>query len=146
MRYFVLFLIMNLLLIFLLFVLPPFYIGQWVKCFYSLFPTVLLISCTPSFLLDAFQYLWLNHIVLGLHMQFVPQNFNFKACLGILFCFVNMQYTFYCTTTWYWNLCPQVVFCMDRILEQVPCTRFKLKKAECLALLGRYQEAQEIAK
>jgi DnaJ family protein C protein 7 len=38
-----------------------------------------------------------------------------------------------------------VVFCMDRILDQVPCTRFKLKKAECLALLGRYQEAQEIA-
>ncbi|KAJ4438713.1 hypothetical protein ANN_14660 [Periplaneta americana] len=39
----------------------------------------------------------------------------------------------------------KVVFCMDRILEQVPCTRFKLKKAECLAFLGRYQEAQEIA-
>jgi DnaJ family protein C protein 7 len=40
----------------------------------------------------------------------------------------------------------QVVFCMDRILEQAPCTKFKLKKAECLAFLGRYQEAQEIAK
>jgi DnaJ family protein C protein 7 len=39
----------------------------------------------------------------------------------------------------------KVVFCMDRILEQVPCTRFKLMKAECLAFLGRYQEAQEIA-
>ncbi|PSN47553.1 DnaJ subfamily C member 7 [Blattella germanica] len=39
----------------------------------------------------------------------------------------------------------KVVFCMDRILEQVPCTRFKIKKAECLAFLGRYQEAQEIA-
>jgi len=43
-------------------------------------------------------------------------------------------------------VCPQVVFCMDRILEQVPCTRFKLMKSECLAFLGRYQEAQEIAK
>jgi len=43
-------------------------------------------------------------------------------------------------------VCLQVVFCMDRILDQVPCTRFKLKKAECLAFLGRYQEAQEIAK
>ncbi|GFG30261.1 hypothetical protein Cfor_11805 [Coptotermes formosanus] len=39
----------------------------------------------------------------------------------------------------------KVVFCMDRILEQAPCTKFKLKKAECLAFLGRYQEAQEIA-
>jgi hypothetical protein len=44
------------------------------------------------------------------------------------------------------HVCVQVVFCMDRILEHVPCTRFKLKKAECLAFLGRYQEAQEIAK
>ncbi|XP_067007935.1 dnaJ homolog subfamily C member 7 isoform X2 [Anabrus simplex] len=39
----------------------------------------------------------------------------------------------------------KVVFCMDRLLEQVPCTRFKIKRAECLAFLGRYQEAQEVA-
>jgi DnaJ family protein C protein 7 len=38
----------------------------------------------------------------------------------------------------------KVVLCMNRILEQVSCIRYKLKKAECLALLGRYQEAQEI--
>jgi DnaJ family protein C protein 7 len=34
--------------------------------------------------------------------------------------------------------------CMDRILEQIPCTRYKLKKAGCLILLGRHQEARNI--
>jgi DnaJ family protein C protein 7 len=39
----------------------------------------------------------------------------------------------------------KTIFCVDRILEYVPCTRFKLQKAGCLALLGRFQEAQNIA-
>jgi hypothetical protein len=34
-----------------------------------------------------------------------------------------------------------VVSRMNRNLDQVPCTRYKLMKAECLALLGWYQEA-----
>lgn len=41
----------------------------------------------------------------------------------------------------------QVVFCMDRCCDvSTYCPKFKLTKAECLAFLGRYQEAQEIAK
>ncbi|XP_014476717.1 PREDICTED: dnaJ homolog subfamily C member 7 [Dinoponera quadriceps] len=40
----------------------------------------------------------------------------------------------------------KVVYCMDRCCDvSTSCTRFKLTKAECLAFLGRYQEAQEIA-
>lgn len=40
----------------------------------------------------------------------------------------------------------KVVYCMDRCLDQAPtCARYKIQKAECLAYLGRYQEAQEIA-
>uniref|UniRef100_A0AAY4ADA7 DnaJ homolog subfamily C member 7 n=1 Tax=Denticeps clupeoides TaxID=299321 RepID=A0AAY4ADA7_9TELE len=40
----------------------------------------------------------------------------------------------------------KVVFCMDRSLELAPaCHRFKILKAECLALLGRYPEAQSVA-
>ncbi|XP_045511069.1 dnaJ homolog subfamily C member 7 [Colias croceus] len=40
----------------------------------------------------------------------------------------------------------RVVFCMDRCLEYSPSSsRAKLIKAECLAMLGRCQEAQEIA-
>ncbi|CAG02333.1 unnamed protein product, partial [Tetraodon nigroviridis] len=40
----------------------------------------------------------------------------------------------------------QVVFCMDRALEYAPsCHKFKILKAECLALLGRYPEAQSVA-
>lgn len=35
--------------------------------------------------------------------------------------------------------------CTDKILEQIPCTRFKLKRAGCLILLRRYQEVQNIA-
>ncbi|KYN11879.1 PREDICTED: dnaJ homolog subfamily C member 7 isoform X1 [Trachymyrmex cornetzi] len=39
-----------------------------------------------------------------------------------------------------------VVYCMDRCCDiSTSGTRFKLIKAECLALLGRYQEAQDIA-
>ncbi|ETE69826.1 DnaJ-like subfamily C member 7, partial [Ophiophagus hannah] len=39
----------------------------------------------------------------------------------------------------------RVVFCMDRALEFAPaCHRFKILKAECLALLGRYSEAQSV--
>uniref|UniRef100_A0A667YEL0 DnaJ homolog subfamily C member 7 n=1 Tax=Myripristis murdjan TaxID=586833 RepID=A0A667YEL0_9TELE len=39
-----------------------------------------------------------------------------------------------------------VVFCMDRALESASaCHRFKILKAECLALLGRYPEAQTVA-
>ncbi|KAG8139896.1 hypothetical protein E2320_002647 [Naja naja] len=39
----------------------------------------------------------------------------------------------------------KVVFCMDRALEFAPaCHRFKILKAECLALLGRYSEAQSV--
>ncbi|KAK0088967.1 hypothetical protein PV325_010012 [Microctonus aethiopoides] len=40
----------------------------------------------------------------------------------------------------------KVVYCMDRCCDVSRyCTRFKLMKAECLANLERYQEAQEIA-
>ncbi|XP_059059239.1 dnaJ homolog subfamily C member 7 [Achroia grisella] len=40
----------------------------------------------------------------------------------------------------------RVVFCMDRCLDYSPsCAKAKLTKAECLAMLGRCQEAQEIA-
>ncbi|XP_071148322.1 dnaJ homolog subfamily C member 7-like [Mytilus edulis] len=40
----------------------------------------------------------------------------------------------------------RAVFCMDRCIERCPaCHRFKIKKAEALTLLGRYQEAQELA-
>lgn len=40
----------------------------------------------------------------------------------------------------------RAVFCMDRCLDYSPCcTKTKLTKAECLAMLGRCQEAQEIA-
>lgn len=39
----------------------------------------------------------------------------------------------------------KAVFCTDKILEQVPCTRYKLQKAGCLILLGRYQEARDVA-
>lgn len=40
----------------------------------------------------------------------------------------------------------KVVYCMDRCLDEAAtCIRYKLTKAECLAFLGRYQEAQEIA-
>ncbi|CAG2240098.1 DNAJC7 [Mytilus edulis] len=40
----------------------------------------------------------------------------------------------------------KAVFCMDRCIERCPaCHRFKIKKAEALTLLGRYQEAQELA-
>ena len=39
----------------------------------------------------------------------------------------------------------KVVYCMDRCLDvSTSCTRFKLTKSECLAFLGRYQEAQKI--
>ncbi|XP_078281077.1 dnaJ homolog subfamily C member 7 isoform X2 [Rhinoraja longicauda] len=40
----------------------------------------------------------------------------------------------------------KVVYCMDRALEFAPgCHRFKILKAECLALLGRYPDAQSVA-
>lgn len=40
----------------------------------------------------------------------------------------------------------KVVYCMDRCLDEAStCPRYKLMKAECLAFLGRYGEAQEIA-
>nr|XP_026487450.1 dnaJ homolog subfamily C member 7 [Vanessa tameamea] len=40
----------------------------------------------------------------------------------------------------------RVVFCMDRCLEYSPSSsKAKLLKAECLAMIGRCQEAQEIA-
>jgi len=38
----------------------------------------------------------------------------------------------------------RVVYVMDRALEMAPaCVTYKTKRAECLALLGRYNEAQE---
>jgi DnaJ family protein C protein 7 len=41
----------------------------------------------------------------------------------------------------------KVVYLMDRCLQHsTNCMQFQTLKAECLALLGRYQEAQEIAK
>ncbi|XP_046676525.1 dnaJ homolog subfamily C member 7 isoform X2 [Homalodisca vitripennis] len=40
----------------------------------------------------------------------------------------------------------RVVYYLDRSLDVAPaCTRLKVLKAECLAYLGRYQEAQELA-
>ncbi|XP_043530879.1 dnaJ homolog subfamily C member 7 isoform X2 [Chiloscyllium plagiosum] len=40
----------------------------------------------------------------------------------------------------------KVVYYMDRALEFAPaCHRFKILKAECLALLGRYPDAQSVA-
>ncbi|XP_058477788.1 dnaJ homolog subfamily C member 7-like [Solea solea] len=40
----------------------------------------------------------------------------------------------------------KVVYCMDRALAMATaCHRFKIFKAECLALLGRYPEAQSVA-
>jgi DnaJ family protein C protein 7 len=39
----------------------------------------------------------------------------------------------------------RAIFCVDRILEHVPCTRYNMQKAACFALLGQYQEAQHIA-
>lgn len=39
----------------------------------------------------------------------------------------------------------KIVYCMDRCLDQAPtCARYKILKAESLAYLGRYEEAQEI--
>ncbi|PNF39370.1 hypothetical protein B7P43_G13657 [Cryptotermes secundus] len=35
--------------------------------------------------------------------------------------------------------------CTDKILQEIPCTRYKLKRAGCLILLRRYQEAKNIA-
>lgn len=41
----------------------------------------------------------------------------------------------------------QVVYCMDRCIAIcTECKKFKIQKADCLAMLKRYQEAQEIAK
>jgi DnaJ family protein C protein 7 len=37
------------------------------------------------------------------------------------------------------------IFCVDKILEYVPCARYKLQKAACLAFLGLFQKAQDIA-
>ncbi|XP_018333293.1 dnaJ homolog subfamily C member 7 isoform X2 [Agrilus planipennis] len=40
----------------------------------------------------------------------------------------------------------KVVYCMDRCLDHAPsCARYKILKAECLAFLGRYKEAMELA-
>jgi DnaJ family protein C protein 7 len=39
----------------------------------------------------------------------------------------------------------RALFCLDRILEHIPCTRYKLQKARCLVLLGQYQEAERTA-
>jgi DnaJ family protein C protein 7 len=39
----------------------------------------------------------------------------------------------------------KALVCTDQILEQIPCTRYKLKRAGCLILLRRYQEAKDIA-
>lgn len=45
------------------------------------------------------------------------------------------------------NVIVQVIYCCDRSLEHAPAARrLKLTKAECLALLGRYAEAEEMAK
>ena len=39
----------------------------------------------------------------------------------------------------------RVIYCCDRALEQAPAARrLKLTKAECLALLARYKEAEEM--
>lgn len=40
----------------------------------------------------------------------------------------------------------KVVYLMDRCFDHSPtCVKYKVEKAECLAFLGRYEEAQEIA-
>ncbi|XP_019618060.1 PREDICTED: dentin sialophosphoprotein-like isoform X2 [Branchiostoma belcheri] len=39
----------------------------------------------------------------------------------------------------------RAVFCLDRALDHAPqCTKFKIKKAEALALLGRHTEAHDV--
>ena len=39
------------------------------------------------------------------------------------------------------------MFCMDKSMELSPeCKKFKILKAECLSMLKRYQESQEIVK
>lgn len=38
----------------------------------------------------------------------------------------------------------KVIYCVDRMLEHIPCTRYKVLKAESLALLGRYEESQNV--
>lgn len=41
----------------------------------------------------------------------------------------------------------QVIFCMDKSIELSPeCLKFRILKAESLALLKRYEEAQNIAR
>ena len=41
----------------------------------------------------------------------------------------------------------QAVYYIDRCIEISPaCRKFRIQKAECLALLRRYQESQEIVK
>lgn len=41
----------------------------------------------------------------------------------------------------------KVLYCMERILQHsTDSTHYKSLRAESLALLGRYQEAQEVAK
>ena len=41
----------------------------------------------------------------------------------------------------------KVVYCMDRCIEVSPyCSRYRITKAECLAYLGRYSEAEMGAK
>ncbi len=45
------------------------------------------------------------------------------------------------------KICFQALFCLDRALEVATASRtLKLNRAECLAYLGRYAEAQEVQK
>jgi DnaJ family protein C protein 7 len=39
----------------------------------------------------------------------------------------------------------KAMYCIGRILDHIPCTRYKLQKAVCLASLGTFKEAQNIA-
>jgi DnaJ family protein C protein 7 len=39
----------------------------------------------------------------------------------------------------------KAMYCIEKNLDHIPCTRYKLQKAVCLASLGQFQEAQNIA-
>lgn len=70
--------------------------------------------------------------------------FNVMFSLVLIVCVLVTDTRF--QLSWYFSFI-QVVYCMDRALALASaCHRFKILKAECLALLGRYPEAQSVAR
>lgn len=75
------------------------------------------------------------------HFQFLTNSAEF--CLEI----IHMILLSVCVCKMISFVYMQVVYCMDRALAlALACQRFKILKAECLALLGRYPEAQSVAR